>query len=413
MSDPVTNVEIEDVLSSIRKLVSDQDRAQPARIDALVLTPDHRIEGADAPEDAPEDAADEARAEVDPVAVKTADVGDAREQDYWEQDHGSVDNGAQDHAEEDTAGPEMSSVYDPLEDTQVSLDAQTQDADVSKEAPARDTNPLSLMMDDAEPPVWPSELTDTPDRAGQADAAPDATADRMSSLERAIADLEQAVAQTDDAWEPDGVDENDNDPAQSSSEIVGWPSDVLDAASEDGQDVISFPSQRSPNAAGAQDTSAAELSEDVPQSEFEQSAPALMADVASDARSEDAAQERTNETDTVEKDFDANSVDDGAIEDGGEDGPAFVAPVPPFAPEADDEAIIAPQAGPENDPLADAFEDHLAAGDIAIDEDALRDIVSEIVREELQGELGERITRNVRKLVRREIQRALTSQNLI
>lgn len=45
-----------------------------------------------------------------------------------------------------------------------------------------------------------------------------------------------------------------------------------------------------------------------------------------------------------------------------------------------------------------------------LDEDTLRDMVSEMVRSELQGELGDRITRNVRKLVRREIQRALASR---
>ncbi|GGE33262.1 hypothetical protein GCM10011360_21380 [Primorskyibacter flagellatus] len=48
-----------------------------------------------------------------------------------------------------------------------------------------------------------------------------------------------------------------------------------------------------------------------------------------------------------------------------------------------------------------------------LDEEMLRDLVAEIVREELQGALGERITRNVRKLVRREIQRALTSQEIL
>lgn len=45
-----------------------------------------------------------------------------------------------------------------------------------------------------------------------------------------------------------------------------------------------------------------------------------------------------------------------------------------------------------------------------LDEDTLRELVSQMVREELQGELGDRITRNVRKLVRREIQRALASR---
>ncbi len=48
-----------------------------------------------------------------------------------------------------------------------------------------------------------------------------------------------------------------------------------------------------------------------------------------------------------------------------------------------------------------------------IDEDMLRDMVVEIVRQELQGSLGEKITRNVRKLVRREIQRALAAHDIL
>ena len=44
------------------------------------------------------------------------------------------------------------------------------------------------------------------------------------------------------------------------------------------------------------------------------------------------------------------------------------------------------------------------------DQDALRKLVVDIVRQELQGPMGERITRNVRKMVRREIYRILSSQ---
>ena len=47
------------------------------------------------------------------------------------------------------------------------------------------------------------------------------------------------------------------------------------------------------------------------------------------------------------------------------------------------------------------------------EEEAMRLLVGRMIRDELQGELGERITRNVRKLVRREIKRALTSKDLI
>ncbi len=59
------------------------------------------------------------------------------------------------------------------------------------------------------------------------------------------------------------------------------------------------------------------------------------------------------------------------------------------------------------DGLADAAEEGAV-----IDEDMLREMVSDIVRQELQGALGERITRNVRKLVRREIHRALAAHDL-
>lgn len=44
--------------------------------------------------------------------------------------------------------------------------------------------------------------------------------------------------------------------------------------------------------------------------------------------------------------------------------------------------------------------------------EALRPLVSAMIREELQGELGERITRNVRKLVRQEVNRALSVRDL-
>ncbi|SDW91758.1 hypothetical protein [Roseicitreum antarcticum] len=51
--------------------------------------------------------------------------------------------------------------------------------------------------------------------------------------------------------------------------------------------------------------------------------------------------------------------------------------------------------------------------DALIDEDTLHDMVVEIVRAELQGQLGERITRNIRKLVRTEVARALAEKQYL
>jgi hypothetical protein len=59
MSDPVTNADIEDVLSSIRRLVAEDERpkvaapSRPAASDRLVLTPALRVMESDAPEEMP------------------------------------------------------------------------------------------------------------------------------------------------------------------------------------------------------------------------------------------------------------------------------------------------------------------------------------------------------------------------
>ncbi len=80
----------------------------------------------------------------------------------------------------------------------------------------------------------------------------------------------------------------------------------------------------------------------------------------------------------------------------------------PFLAPVEDVQDIEPEIEIETVQPSTAF----TADDQVMDEEALRELVSEIVRSELQGALGERITRNVRKLVRREIHRALTAQEM-
>jgi len=69
---------------------------------------------------------------------------------------------------------------------------------------------------------------------------------------------------------------------------------------------------------------------------------------------------------------------------------------------ARDEDLPGIEAALDDEPVMDAG---------LLDEEALRDLVAQLIREELRGVLGERITRNVRKLVRREIQRALMGED--
>lgn len=82
MSDPVTNVEIEDVLSSIRRLVSDEERVavrKPGKppADLLILTPEQRVPGTSnkgASSPAP-GAQKRAGQKTDPVAKASASAG--------------------------------------------------------------------------------------------------------------------------------------------------------------------------------------------------------------------------------------------------------------------------------------------------------------------------------------------------
>ena len=72
------------------------------------------------------------------------------------------------------------------------------------------------------------------------------------------------------------------------------------------------------------------------------------------------------------------------------------------------------EADDDGRPIPDDLDESIAAylaGGTAMDDADLRAMIVDVVRQELQGEMGERITRNVRKLVRREINNALTSKS--
>ena len=107
--------------------------------------------------------------------------------------------------------------------------------------------------------------------------------------------------------------------------------------------------------------------------------------------------------------WDRGHAGGGAVESGGS-APSGTAPggePPGLASAIADEAM----AG-SGDEAADETSIFGPGDDGLIDMDMLRDLVAEIIREELQGALGERITRNVRMLVRREINRALEARGL-
>ncbi|MEQ8895708.1 MAG: hypothetical protein RID23_01355 [Roseovarius sp.] len=358
MSDPVTNVEIEDVLSSIRRLVSADDReapenrhtpgAAPRQQEArLVLTPAQRVDETEddtAPADidieAPEAQWDERRFD----GIEDAEIVEARAQGHEADSEILKDlpqfirSAPRDQDDAPLAGqgpdePDLTQdeTADAAEDAAVLADDRD-DADHDM-----------ALSDDLTPEDLPPE--DDHLAAGNdidfLDDADDATDEiDLKELEARIAGFETAVAEKDDQWEPDGA--SDDDYAAAPQSPLPW------------QDVEENDT--------AEDLSAYAIEpEPVPEPEPEPEAP-----LAQD-RFEDAP---------------AASVGTDSLQDD--------RPTP--RPKADEAGWY--------------------ADDAVLDEEALRDMVSEIVRQELQGALGERITRNVRKLVRREIHRALMSQGI-
>lgn len=322
MSDPVTNVEIEDVLSSIRRLVSDGDKARTRESNPVELSvtqveidPVEADKAAESPTDrfvlTPALMVVDDRSSEDSALVEVEDGTD----DGWFRE--DDDTNAHDHAGDDQvddADQDVSELQDHAEN-RASLAEDT-----AKEGPLELTNMVWEPIDgdgdgdaevaaEAETVATEATNVETPDR---------------SDLVATIAELEAAVGGDADDYEPDG--------SEAMGQTIAWPGAVARNL-EDNNEAVAEPIQYAPD-----ETNMAEQ------------------DPVVDHRS------------------DAPQVSEDVYED-------------------------------------DDLDDLLEAGGVALDEEALRALVSEVVREELTGPLGERITRNVRKLVRREIYRILSSQD--
>lgn len=357
MSDPVTNVQIEDVLSSIRRLVSTDDRSTKEQAsdpketpeqasDALVLTPSLRVSG-DQKSDhddetgqgqSSEDAAlaqdDDHQDEAELDETAEADDGTAAQDDWSDEDYSDEDDmrdeenaeaSSQDHAAADVQAQHDDQNGDENQDDNARIDVfkhhELDDHDASRDWSDDDAH------DEDSAEHHPSEdhtadASDATDKAGEKDH-------EAEKLLARVAGFEEAVAARNDGWEPDGDSDDEN--AAQPMDALPWQDDTADDDHNDDAEIVSPTEGLDP----------------------------------------------------------------------------FVPDEDDFSPDMIEEAVASAATNAflgRDDPLGD---------DAAIlDEEALRDLVTDIVREELQGALGERITRNVRKLVRREINRALATQEL-
>ena len=352
MSEPMTKFEIEDVLSSIRRLVSEDVSQKPARPDLLVLTQALRVPGAEAgvkfrrsvQTEVPDPVDAEALAESDSPEAEAAELVD------WE-----------------------------------AAEAEFEGADAFFGAAPPDDDVLS-------------------------EAGPE------RSLEDRIVELESVIARSDEEFEPDGSEDPDTHtprffPRSSTSRPLAAepvPAEAEAEAAAD-QDLSAF-SAPDPEPVG--DDFMAGFGDTAYDAEAEEE-PGVAAATEPDPFEIDpfaAPQAEAPPADVA--DGDTTEADIAEPEAAQAEAPAAAELEPADDRQIDADNLYAPADSAEPSDLARPRAGGTAIEEALIDEDALREIVGALVREELRGELGERITRNVRRLIRREIHRAMSLQEL-
>ncbi|WP_306116466.1 MULTISPECIES: hypothetical protein [unclassified Roseovarius] len=443
MSKPVTNVEIEDVLSSIRRLVSTSDQAERGEGEAqedvaekLVLTPALRV---DEPADDVAESAENAVEDQDITELLADDDGAAEPVEDAPEDVTATETEA---ASDEAFFEKIADAAAPDEELEATDDAKV--AEEETDVTAEDTDSLDTLdailsettensneideasltvqdaADDGENPPDFRVLEDH-ERADSAGETADDEA--ANNLQRRAAEFEAIIATTEDAWDPDGTTEDDN--AASPVGPLPWQEDADEAdeaavSEDDADDVEGDPAdmiveETAAAADPAEDLEVPEAEDEAAQTDSDQGETDDEATAEVSAEDDDADLARVmadlarvppvTETQTAVEDADQSGVDDLQEMMSDTDPAPFVFRSQSGARQADDENRAREHA-------ADEAAETLATEEAMLDEESLRDMVSEIVRQELQGALGERITRNVRKLVRREIHRALASQEL-
>jgi hypothetical protein len=388
MSKSVSNAEIEDVLSSIRRLVNEESRntlinpksKAETKASRLVLTPALRVE--DRGDDGPIILTDQINVDESPDEADSDIEATPHETEFSSQrtispdEAAAVLDGLDGHSEDAVGDPDATDLRRPevtndgthylgddfifareaeikarAEQRQQNESAETDEdpdyadmalegLDVDSESNADDGSEAVTVadreetadQDDTDAAPWKDPEATLYAAASSLERGTESQADEPTLLEEVrsaplgskIEAFEAAIGKTQDQWEPDG--DVGDDYAGTHVETIEW---------EDHEDT-----------------------------ELEEGDPDQYSELDMDA--EDALEP-------------SEPVDELHIE----------------SDEYDDEAL-----------------DVLASDENFLDEESLRELVADIVRQELQGALGERITRNVRKLVRREIHRALVAQEL-
>ena len=374
MSDPVTTAEVEDVLSSIRRLVSEEKRPlhpaeTPKRTDRLVLTPALRVQ-----EDQPiaQDVATDIRAAFRSEHAESASFDDAA---------ASLGPEVADKAISDTLAHTVNERADADASETLNLTSSDLADDYSDDPYDFDEFETDNVAVTLPPLTLEPELRSDAEWAADALAESEAVAESVKSAEETA---EQAV---------EDVIAEENSMAATKAATLSAKIEALESAIG-GIEGDFEPDEVSDDAYSGTQAPALAWEDDLDDLDTD--------DV------DDEAVEGIFVTDLAHDDIDDQSIstEDMVTEIADDIADDTVTELHQPIKEAVFAAVTAEDAS------ADEADFELNSETRLLDEDALRDMVGDIVRLELQGALGERITRNVRKLVRREIHRALTTQEL-
>ncbi|MEP0154468.1 hypothetical protein [Pseudophaeobacter sp.] len=386
MSDPVTQAEIEDVLSSIRRLVSEDGRSGPRPVTGPAVGSQQDNLSASAPQ---EPAKPTSRLVLTPALRVAEDARDAAEAGPCQPDVADVSAEAE-------ASWGMEAAYDLPDDSHLDLEV--------------------------EPEIDPGEvIAFRSNDAVEADGDANLAADQYSATEQSEAVPAQAAEGTEPAdaapWrDPEATlfGSVDSPPMDAAEAEMQLSPQISETVAEQGQNADDARLDRDEAEVAEPETDELDGSQRV--SAVVQKIAELEAKVARstgqwepDGASSDPYAGTNIETlewqdHTDEADIEVEAESEAEVATG-------QVPQPESGAEAEfDAAALAEEAVTRA--TMDALGDD-AAEESYLDEESLRELVADIVRSELQGALGERITRNVRKLVRREIQRALAAQDLI
>lgn len=434
MADRKGTMEIEDVLSSIRRLVAADTRtvtpepAPPpqdsAAADRLLLTPAQRIDDPAAGE-----AAADAAGEPDPLRA-------------WDEDSRAERATAADDEDIEATLAALEAAL--AEDAEATAAPSAEDADVAGHFPAGPWAPDgdgdgegdATGVQDA---AWSAAADDLPPAAG-IDRAEKPVAAGEEIFDGAPEDAGSESASEDIAPEPEAPEPEAPEPEA--------PEDI---APEGSAPAAEMPLTEVPEVEAAEEPVARTPRRGfIWEAAFEETDPEDLppvpdslaeAEAAWDIAAMDEAATATPEMDLPEREDLTEAAVPEAASLPADDDPGLDLPADPLPePEADfavqDGHAPAPATGAtEPEPAAALPAPAIAAGvgfdadpeaeemdtglglfegedGLPLDEAALRDLVAEIIRDELRGALGARIARNLRQMVRQELARELAARGL-